>query len=39
MATGDMPISLETISGFENLQRMARMFVTVPFVPDTFRAP
>lgn len=34
-----MPISLETISGFENLQRMARMFVTVPFVPDTFRAP
>ena len=39
MATGDMPISLETISGFENLQRMARMFITVPFVPDTFRAP
>ena len=39
MVTGDMPISLETISGFENLQRMARMFVTVPFVPDTFRAP
>ena len=30
MATGDMPISLETTSGFENLQRMARMFVTVP---------
>lgn len=39
MAAADMPISLETISGFENLQRMARMFVTVPFVPDTFRAP